>query len=72
MPQGKEWHAIITIHCSEKIKLHVKKVIDLGRGKKDGCWSSEREEKMISSCIGACCSFRHSSHFLSSRNISQY
>lgn len=42
MPQGKKWHVISTVHCSEKIKLYVKKVIESGRGRKDESWSSKR------------------------------
>lgn len=72
MPQGKEWHVISTVHCSEKIKPYVKKVIELGRGRKDGSWSSRRGEKRVSACISVDCSFRHSSHFFSSHNILQH
>lgn len=53
--QGKAWHVISTVHFSKKIKPYVKKVIESGRGRKDGSWSSKRGKTRVSSCVGAYC-----------------
>jgi len=45
VPRGKEWYVIRTVHCSEKIKLHVKKAIESRRGRNKGSWSSKRGKK---------------------------
>lgn len=64
-------HVISTVYCSEKIKPCVKKV-RVREGEEGWILELQEREKRVSSCIGAYCSFRHSSNFLSSCNISQY